>query len=98
MFSLQKKYNFTRSNFVELKFFNEFKFVFLNNYRKWRSFKNKLSNTLLFDDKLEINAIAKIESRVKRNKVTFKERYSNPSKQKGDSDILRNDEMPKRFN
>lgn len=30
--------------------------------------------------------------------VTFKERYSNLSKQKGDSDILRNDEMPKRFN
>lgn len=54
-----------------MKFFNEFKFVFLNNYRKWRSFKNKLSNTLLFDDKLEINAIAKMESRVKRNKIMY---------------------------
>lgn len=71
MFSLQKKYNFTRSNIVKLKFFNEFKVVFLNNYRNGRSFKNKLSNTLLFDDKLEINAIAKMESRVKRNKIMY---------------------------
>lgn len=71
MFSLQKKYNFTRSNIVKLKFFNEFKFVFLNNYRNGRSIKNKLSNTLLFDDKLEINAIAKMERRVKRNKIMY---------------------------